>query len=112
MGWHPGPPSFLGVTSPAARGTSRGHRSRDRTAGHWADRSREDVDLAGAQFVGGPDHLQFARLDELRHDRVEALQALDALLDVGPGDVLELVAGAPLGRDDGGPDRVDHVADG
>ena len=60
------------------------------------DRLVEEIDHARAQFVDGADHLQFTRLGELREDRIEALEPLDALRDVGLDDVLELVAGLAL----------------
>lgn len=45
-------------------------------------RSAEDLYHAGAQFVGRADHLQFAGLGELRYDRIELLEPLDAPLDI------------------------------
>ena len=48
-------------------------------------RSGEDLNQAGAQFVSRADHLQFPGLDELRDNRIEPLEPLDAPLDIGSG---------------------------
>ena len=75
-------------------------------------RSGNHFDCAGAELIDGADDFQFALVDKLRHDGVEALEPADAPLDVGFDDVVQFVAGSAFGHGDGGLDQVDKLADG
>jgi len=45
------------------------------------------------KLVNSADHLHLSGLDHAGQDRIQVLEPLNALRDVGPGGVLELVAG-------------------
>src|SRR5262249_46587255 len=81
-------------------------------AGDGAGSSADHLNLARAQVVDGADDFQLLLLGQRHQDRLQLLQPLDALLDVGPGDVFQLVAGLALAGDHGGADRLDELADG